>query len=281
MNYFHMIKSLFCYCGSTSFKINRNWKKWIHSLSRISLLVIIITLTFFSASKAKDLIVSIPYIAGISEMKDGKSAGVFVDIYLEMQNHYKDGKIFFSGLYPFKRSVKNVITGEADFHFPMVRSANVNQDELPYYYVPEEMGKIAFVLYTHSKKEELDLHNMGKYTIEVLRGHKKYFDFNVIESNSIEQSLKKIQRGRTDGLIHAQESTDAVLRKNKIKEIRRELFTEFDSCIIVAKNENGAATKRVLSELLRNMKKDKSLYKYVGKGFLQSYNNWQPSKMGW
>lgn len=244
-------------------------------------MVIIITLAFFSVSKAKDLIVSIPYIAGISEMKDEKPAGVFVEIYMEMQNHYKDGKIFFSGLYPFKRSVYNVITGQADFHFPMVRSAYVNSDKLPYNYVPEEIGKIAFILYTHSNKEELNLKNMDRYKIEVLRGHKEYFNFNVIESNSIEQSLRKILRGRSDGLIHAQESVDVVLRKNKIKEIRRELFAEFESCIIVANNESGAAAKKVLSELLRKMKKDKSLYKYVGKGFLQSYNNWQPSKMGW
>jgi polar amino acid transport system substrate-binding protein len=246
-----------------------------------TLCILLFVFGFAVIMYADDIIVSIPLIPQIAELKDGKPTGAMVDIYKELATHYKDGKMILKTLYPFQRSINNVLSGEADFHYPLIRSNNLDLKQLPFDYVPDEIGKVSFVLYSKTDGKKLDVKNMDQYKIEVPAGHSQYFTFKTIESNDAGQSLQKLLAGRIDGYIDAQEGVDAIIKMNKYKNISRELFTYLDSCAIVAKTPKGEKTKAIVSDLIKKMKKDGSLAKYVGKVCLLPYDNWQPAKMGW
>lgn len=221
---------------------------------------------------AQDLIVSLGQIPVLADSSDKV---VLVDL-VKMMNNYYPGTIKIE-VAPFARSIANVIEGRADFHIPCLRTSNLDLSKLPYDFVPEEIGKVAFVLYTNTDKKELDMKNLSQYNLETQRGNALNFNFKISETDTIEQGIA----GRTDGYITGGDGGDPVIIANKFKNIRRQLYANFDSCILVPKGANGLKTKAIINDILLKMKKDKSLYKIVGKSFLPPYDDWQPSKMGW
>lgn len=225
---------------------------------------------------ANDLTVSLGQLPGLAE---SPTKGILVDLVKTMDSYYP-GNIKIE-VVPFLRSVTNVIEGKADFHIPLIRTPYSDVNKLPYDFVPEELGKVAYVLYTNPDKKVLDTKNLAQYNLETLRGHASYFNMKVSEVDTVEQGLAKLVSGRIDGFIDGQEGTDPVIKTNKYKNIRRQFYMEFDSCIIVPKNASGRNTKAIINDILKKMKTDKSLYKFVGKSFLVPYDDWQPSKMGW
>jgi polar amino acid transport system substrate-binding protein len=245
-------------------------------LNKSLVLIFIFTFSFFIY--AEDIILSIPIIPGVSDTKDDKPFGGFIDLYKDMAKHYKDGKIILLPLSPFDRSIANVLNGNADFHYPITRSSSLDESNIPYDFVPEPLGQVAFVLYTKADAPPLDMKNLAKYKIEVFKAHSQYFKIKFPESISEISSFQRILSGRIDGFIHAQEPADASLKINNVKNIRRQFYQSFDSVAIIAKTDRGAKVKLIVNDIIKKMKADKSLYNYVGKSLYLPYNDWQPEK---
>ena len=133
-------------------------------------------------------------IAGLADSPD---KGTFVELVKAIGTVYTEGKITIR-VFPFARSVNNVLTGLADFHIPTVRNPMVDQTRLPYGTVKVPMGSVTFVIYSNSanplsKKMLDDAIASGKnfpYRIEVPGGIENQFPFNAASSNDVEQSLK-------------------------------------------------------------------------------------------
>lgn len=236
----------------------------------------------FSADGSINLIAS---LARLPKLVDSPNKGAFVELVKAIDDVYIDGSIEIQ-VYPFARSVNNVITGQADFHVPSLRNPVVSESKLPYRFVTERMGSVSFVIYSHVNKiitkEMIDgaIAKGGKfpYKIEVPAGLEKNFNFPVIASNKLDQSFKKVNSQRIDAILWAQEESDLTLRKLKFKTIHREFWRAFDDVIIIPKGEKGDRMNKILSDALLALKKSGRLEAIYSK-IHRPYNDWQPSSI--
>lgn len=180
-----------------------------------------------SPALGRDLNGSLAFLPDILESPD---KGVFVDLVKAIDDVYTGGKITIK-VYPFNRSVENVISGKADFHIPLFKNPLIPESKLPFRYVSANTGVVVLVLY--SRKDKIitaEMINKAKdsnnfpYKIETDAGIKDFFDFPTVGSSSIEQSFGKLLRGRIDAFLFAQEESDFTLRNMKTKDIHREFF---------------------------------------------------------
>ncbi len=235
--------------------------------------------SFFSLEKSKDL------EAGLAELPlltDSNNQGTFVKLVKAIDDVYTDGKIHIR-VYPFKRSVQNVIDGVSDFHIPSIRNSDIDQTKLPYNTVKVPMGRVCFVIYSSKNrpvtKKMLDnaIAKKGRfpYIIEIARGIEDQFPFNGNSINDIEQSLKKVSAGRIDALVWAQEEVDYTLKKLKLKNIRRDYWMYFEDVIIIQKSPRGDRINKLLSDALLKLKKEGRLQK-IHYSIHHNFENWQP-----
>ena len=90
----------------------------------------------------------IAIIPGLSEPPD---KGPFVELAKALAETYTQGKITIE-LFPFTRSIDNVVAGRADFHIPNVRNPAVDSSKLPYRYSTKSLGRVDFVVYSGTGK---------------------------------------------------------------------------------------------------------------------------------
>lgn len=230
--------------------------------------------------RAQNLKASLAILPGHSELdKDGNLSGGFVELVNAIDDIYTRGNISIE-LYPFARSLMNVQTGIADFHLPIIKRPNFSLDTLPFAYASECINQVSFVLYTRADRPSLDQKNIKQYVIETLRGHQLFFPFKIIETNSIEQGIKKLLRERTDGYIMQQSAVDTYIRKHKIKNIRRTLYGEWDSCVVISKGPKQKKIDNIISTALRELKKNGRI-QTISKNIYQPFVDWQPYDMEW
>jgi polar amino acid transport system substrate-binding protein len=250
----------------------------------LAALVLLVSPMLFSIGGSKNLEASLAALPGLADSPD---SGTFVELVKAIGDVYTDGKITIR-VFPFTRSVNNVLTGLADFHIPTVRNPMVDQTILPYGTVKVPMGKVTFVIYSNtakpiSKKMLDDAITAGKsfpYKCEVPGGIENQFPFNATSSNDIEQSLKKLAIGRIDALVWAQEEVDATLKTLKFINIHREFWMDFDDAIIIPKGAEGDRLDKILSDAMTVLNKSGKLQALHSKVH-HSYDKWQPSEMGW
>ncbi|MBN2407867.1 MAG: hypothetical protein JXJ19_09225 [Elusimicrobia bacterium] len=251
----------------------------------VALSSLIVVFSMAAAGNTKDLKVSLAYLPGVSESTD---KGPLVDMVKTLDNEYPGGKITFIGVFPMEQSIKAVVDGAADFHIPLLGNPIIPVNKLPYDYVSEPMGKVSFVIYSHKDnpitRKMIDSAKKDPskfpYKIEIGQGLKEYFDFPIIESPSIELSMKKVAERKADCFIWAQEESDHVVRKLQLSKIHRELYQPFDDVIIIKKGEKGIETDNILSGVIKRMKADGRWHE-IYKKFHVPYDPWQPEKMGW
>lgn len=234
--------------------------------------------------KTGDLLASMAELPGLAETPD---KGAFVDLVKAMDGVYPDGDIIIE-IFPFARSVDNVINGKADFHVPTLRNPEISEENLPYRTVTESMGTVVFVLYSHIDnvltKAAIDKATKAggefPYKIEVPGGLGGNFLFTTIPSNDLSSSMQKVANKRIDAVLWAQEESDLTLRELKIKTIRRNHYADFDDAIIIPKGPEGDKTNRILSGALKTLKtsgRQKALYSKIH----LPYDDWQPADMKW
>jgi len=227
---------------------------------------------------AKDLQASLGYLPKLIESPE---KGDFVELVKAFGEIYKEGKINIK-VYPFARSVDNAATGKADFHIPMLRHPFLSEEKLPYRYVSVKLGDVYFVIYSHKDnpitKEKLD--QARKQTpfplkVETNEGIREYFDFPNISSNSLEQSIKKIENRRADALIWAQEEADYVVKTQNAQQIHRSYYGVFDDVIVIPKGTKGDETDKILTKIINELKSSGRLAELHKKVHVP-YVDWQP-----
>lgn len=242
-------------------------------------LILEVLLINISCSYAKDLIASMAKLPVLIEDKD---TGPFVELVKAIGDVYTEGKIT-REVYPFKRSLNNVIHGKADFHIPLIKNPLIPESSLPFRYSSLPTGPVAFVIYSHKDnpitKQVIEKASKKDfpYKIDTLQGHTELFDFPTIENYDFESALKRILIKRIDAAIMPQEECDSVIRKLKLKDIHRSLYYEFDSMIVISKDKHGDEVDKILTHALEKLKADRRLEK-INEKIHKSYIDWQPYK---
>jgi hypothetical protein len=242
------------------------------------------TPSLYSLGGSDDLVASLAQLPGLADSPD---KGTFVDLVNAIGSVYTKGRITI-GVYPFSRSMNNVITGQADFHIPSIRNPNIDQSKLPYGMVKVPMGKVTFVIYSSSThvltrkmlNEAIAAGGKFPYKIDIAGGIENQYPFPGDSTNDIEPSLRKVAAGRIDALVWAQEEADATLKAIKLKNIHREFWMDFDDVVVIPKGQEGERLDSLLSAALTTLNKNGRLNTIHSKVH-HSYDNWQPDDMGW
>ena len=230
---------------------------------------------------AKDYKISVGKLPLYSESKD---KGILIDVIKAMDEEYKDGK-FIIEVYPFGRSIDNVRNGKADFHFPTIgkniwsKETDIYEKELAKQGLKRSscsLTKTHFALYTNSEKPKVDVTKLKDYKIETDSGHTIFFNPKVKGTTCLPCSVKKLSKGRIDGLIFASREIGTMIKNGGYKNIKRQNFKIFGSKFILPAGKKGEEIDKLLSSLIEKMIKNGKLAQ-VAKPytdyFQKEYNN--------
>ncbi len=117
------------------------------TLAGFSLMVLTIFL-LPSLAFSRDLQASLAYLPTLI---DDENSGGYVEFLKAIDREYQDGRIL-RKVYPFQRSIANVVYGQADFHMPLLVNPLVDEESLPYRYSSEDIGFVVFVLYSRADR---------------------------------------------------------------------------------------------------------------------------------
>ena len=219
-------------------------------------------------------------LAFLPNILESPEKGVFVDLVKAIDKAYP-GKIEIK-VFPFPRSLNNIITGIADFHMPMIRNKLISDESLPYRYASEIMGYVCFVIYSNKanpialdKLKNAQKRDSFPFRVETMRGFKEYFPFPVIESSQVASSLQKVNLRRADAFIFAQEESDYTVRRLNLKDIHRELYDHFEDVIVIPKKSRGDVVDHILSDHIRRLKTD-GTWQALHLKVHVPYVDWQP-----
>lgn len=201
-----------------------------------------------------------------------KTEGVQVDL-INAMSAVSEYKIEID-VFPFARSIGNVINGSADFHIPLIENDIIPVENLPYAYSTKTIFNVNFVLYTR-KNSLVNKENLSNYIVETDRAHIDYFPFKTKPSHSIELSLKRLNLGMIDAYLFADSSTDPLLKKLGYKNIERSLYKVFNVKIIIPKGEKGKLIDAILNDTISILEENGQLQQIEGVVDLP-YDNWQP-----
>ncbi|WBA13617.1 type 2 periplasmic-binding domain-containing protein [Salinivibrio proteolyticus] len=201
-------------------------------------------------------------------------SGAFVDFarYLDAQDPSTDITI---SIYPIFRAINNISRGQADIALPAIRPLKEDISDLPFAFSTVSFGVVPHVLYTHKSKPlnaTLLKANPDGYIIESIPHD---FDFEVVRSHSIRQSLKRLHNGRIDAFIWAQTEADQVLRELGYTDIKRELFADMEDVFMIPKGEAGEEIDAYLTQLLTPLIESGELEQQHRK-IHAPYDDWQP-----
>jgi polar amino acid transport system substrate-binding protein len=233
---------------------------------------------------ARDISVS---MAQIPNLIDSADEGPFVELVKAIDEAYEGGTLT-RRMFPFTRSIENVVRGLADCQIPMFRNPDVDGASLPYRFLSEPLGTVSVVLYSHVDRPlegtalQASLRGGGPlpYKVETLRGSSEFGAFTKSYTDSIEQGLRRVAAGRIDAFFMVQDEGDYVLRKLKLKTIYRSLYRSFDDVMVIPKGARGDDLDRELSGAIRSLKASERWNPIYYK-IHRPYDAWQPSAQGW
>jgi polar amino acid transport system substrate-binding protein len=165
---------------------------------------------------------------------------------------------------PPSRALSLIESKKVDVLVPRVVSKDpAILKELKYDYATTAIRKSAFVLYINKNKPldvaSLRSGNSKKYVIETDGASTHQFGFVGIASNDPEASLKKVDLGRIDGYVTAQQTGDSTLKRAGLKGIRRQLWDEFDSGLALQSGQRGGSVDAMITEGLKKLKESNRL----------------------
>lgn len=224
-------------------------------------------------------------LAAIPTQIDSPEKGPFVDLVKAIAAH-ANVKLQID-VFPFARSIENVVEGRADFHVPAIGDKSLDESALPYRFVTENMGKVCFVIYSNAEKPitaEMIANAVASgqpfpYNIDVPGGIEGVVGFPAQPSNDLATSLQMVSKKRIDALVWAQEEVDAALRSLKVTTIHREHWRDLDDDIVIAKGPHGDEVNAVLSKAMREMRQTGELERLHAR-IHHAYDAWQPVDLG-
>jgi polar amino acid transport system substrate-binding protein len=224
----------------------------------------VLLLLLGAPAAAKDYRLSVAQLPLYSETP---AHGLLIDVLEALDDHYQQGR-FLIEVYPFQRSIDNVIHGRADFHFPTIGPTIWGREEDGYERAIARAGirrsscsltKTHFALFTNAERPRLDVDALDDQVIETERGHTMFFEQDVRGTTCLPCSVKKLGAGRIDGLIFAAREIDFFIAEAGITNIRRQPFKVFGSKFILPLGPKGDAIDRLLCRLIAEMVRDGSL----------------------
>jgi polar amino acid transport system substrate-binding protein len=227
----------------------------------------------------RDLEASLGLLPGLVDSPD---SGAFVDLVKAMDAVYP-GQIRIQ-VYPMARSVRNVITGKADFHLPALRDPEVPESDL-FGVADEIIGTLSNVIYSHQKKpitrQEIDdaLARGGPFPFRLeSAGGEVPVKYPYQPNNQIHLALKKVNAGRIDGFIHPQEEADRIVMELELRHIHRALYSTNDDIIAIPRGERGREVNAILSDCIRKLRASGELRRLYSR-IHSPYADWQPAAM--
>ncbi|MBN1980083.1 MAG: hypothetical protein JW795_01020 [Chitinivibrionales bacterium] len=253
---------------------------FFHPLHTLPGVFLILAFGIGAMTWCRDLKASVGHIPVLAETPE---KGTFIELIKAIDEVYTEGKIIIN-VYPFPRSVANVIEGLADFHIPLVSDPHVNMDTMPYRFATKPMGTVCIVLYTNINKKitkDMILNAIPQkpypYIIEMNRGNEAFYDFPSSPISEIMMSYRKLEIGRIDAFLGAQEEGDVMCRELKLKNIRRDLWEAKDDLIVIPKGKKGDEIDKILTESINTLDKNGTLKEIYSRIHLP-YKEWQPYK---
>lgn len=227
---------------------------------------------------ADSIVVSVAEIPLLAEA-DGR--GAYITFLEELDVRFKEGE-FDIQVYPFARSLKNIMDERADFHIPMIRSPYKSYESEPYLLSDASTGIVCFVIYSHVDapvfREQLKGNLTQALNIDTIRGIQEMikFPFPVHEIAQIDHGLSRVINGRIDAFVFAQEETD--FRLDALADsayIHRAPLDCFDEVLVLPKNKRGYELNEKLSLLLAELKQEGTLDE-LRRDLHTDYKDWQP-----
>lgn len=192
---------------------------------------------------------------------ESKDKGVLVDFIKALEK--ASGEKIEYQVVPFARSMSDVQEKKVDFHMPLIQIPGSEKGTDKFDYSTETIFHVNFTLYS-GKKLDITPQNVGKSKVETDAAHTAYFGFPIVQSFSIESSLKKVDAGRIDAFIFADNASDPIIKKEKLTNIKRQLFKRFDVKVILPKGDRGGPTDKFLTEAIGKLKKSGEFTKIMG-----------------
>ena len=203
--------------------------------------------------------------------------GPFVDLVHAIDDLYPDVTIKIT-IYPIARAMAGVIAGKADLGLPAIRNLK-DAEMLPYRFSTRSFGKVTHVIYSNTANPVTTDMAYGIVPTKrdlLIEAVPDYMPFSVQRSMSIEQSLRKLSRGRIDAFVWAQEEADLMLKHLGLINVRREFFGDFEDVFIIQKGEAGDEMDEFLRnaiDLLAASGKLAEIYHKIHRPYVE----WQPS----
>lgn len=209
---------------------------------------------------------------------NGSSDGPFIDLVRAIEAVYARGRIEID-VVPDSRLCDGVSRGSSDFGFPAINASPVADPGRPYRYSSVPFGWVSFVIYSHRERpvRRADLLALGRGENR-LRVESTVIDwgFPVLPFTSFESAFRKVEAGRIDALLWAQEEADHVLRGLGLVAIHRALYARFQDVFLLPRGARGEFVDRVLGDALRTLQAQgrlEPLYERIHRPF----DPWQPT----
>lgn len=252
------------------------------SFIKVIIFIIVITISLFNHANTEDenrqARVIIAHLGELPGLINADKTGPFVDLIHAIDELYPEVSIDIT-VYPLTRALSNVGKGLADFGLPAMRKLK-DADTLPYQFSSVSFGKVTHVIYSnvHNPVTRDMAYKINKTNQNLrIEANPDSIALAVKRSLSIEQSLKKLSRGRIDAFIWAQEEADFKLNQLGLKNIRREFFGEFEDVFFIKRGTEGNDIDKFLTESIEQLKRSKKLEEIYSK-IHKPYSNWQPSE---
>ncbi|CAD7512967.1 transporter substrate-binding domain-containing protein [Aeromonas hydrophila] len=229
-----------------------------------------------AAPAAKPVRILNAHLGELPGLINADKTGPFVDLVRAIDDLYPEVSIRIT-IYPLARAMAGVIAGTADFSLPAIRNLQ-DADLLPYRFSTRSFGKVTHVLYSNT--DHLITPDMAYGIVPTKRdllieATPGFLPIPLQRSMSIEQSLRKLARGRIDAFIWAQEEADLMLRQLKLTNIHREHLGDFEDVFIIAKGPAGDEVDRFLGEAIDRLVASGKLAEIYSR-LHRPYVEWQP-----
>lgn len=165
--------------------------------------------------------------------------GPLVTMIQAMGASFPQDRVTVTGVFPFARSVQNVIAGRADLHVPLIRNPHVPDAELPYDFTTQSLGFSVFVLYTNRGNPQARPDQAGKLSIEVEPDHLALFPHLGRRETPVDSGLRRVAQGSLDAYLCSMDAGDEALKRLGLTTVKRWEFETFMAYGVIAKGTRG------------------------------------------
>lgn len=214
------------------------------------------------------------YLPGLLESGDG---GPYLELMRLIFSHGKPAIAAGVEVLPGARVFSNIAKGSIDFAFPMLKVRQGADDAQPYRLSSEKIGVVAFVIYSRAGQpltREAIAAAAARGQPYAIEAPPADWGFPTAKNFKLSSALKKIELGRLDALIWAQEEADITLRQLNLTQIQRGHFGDYDEVFMLPRNARGDQVDCALTQAIREARKGGRLQAAYARVH-QPYSDWQ------